>query len=138
MSSMKKSPLRDDTGITSLNNLNKKHAVLKFDPVEKKGRFSTNKESPLFSWYEVTLKTQGKKINKNSEEFGRLSKIMDSYSEDLALSCRAGFYCGCSTHPDDPYYSTNGSYNQSYPDLWGIHKINSSYAWIKPQDLHPS
>lgn len=31
--------------------------------------------------------------------------------------------------PNDPYYSSSGSWGQSYPDLWGIKKINSQGAW---------
>lgn len=33
--------------------------------------------------------------------------------------------------PDDPYYSSTGSWSQPYPDLWGIHKINADLAWDK-------
>ncbi len=31
--------------------------------------------------------------------------------------------------PNDPYYSSSGSWGQPYPDLWGIKKINSEGAW---------
>ncbi len=31
--------------------------------------------------------------------------------------------------PNDPYYSSAGSWGQSYDDLWGIKKIQSSTAW---------
>ena len=31
--------------------------------------------------------------------------------------------------PNDPYYSSSGTWGQPYYDLWGIHKINASSAW---------
>lgn len=31
--------------------------------------------------------------------------------------------------PNDPYYSSTGSWGQSYPDLWGLHKISTEQAW---------
>jgi len=31
--------------------------------------------------------------------------------------------------PNDPYYSSTGSWGQTYDDLWGIKKINSEQAW---------
>ena len=31
--------------------------------------------------------------------------------------------------PNDPYYSSSGSWGQSFPDLWGIRKIQSASAW---------
>src|SRR3989339_243501 len=31
--------------------------------------------------------------------------------------------------PNDPYYSSSGSWGQSYGDLWGLKKIQASQAW---------
>lgn len=31
--------------------------------------------------------------------------------------------------PNDPYYSSTGSWGQSYGDLWGLHKIAAEGAW---------
>ncbi len=31
--------------------------------------------------------------------------------------------------PNDPCYSSSGSWGQSYMDLWGLHKIHASKAW---------
>ncbi len=31
--------------------------------------------------------------------------------------------------PNDPYFSSYGSWGQAYYDLWGLHKINASSAW---------
>ena len=31
--------------------------------------------------------------------------------------------------PDDPYYSSSGSWGQNYQDLYGLHLLNTSDAW---------
>jgi subtilisin family serine protease len=31
--------------------------------------------------------------------------------------------------PDDPYYSSSGSWGQGYADLWGLRKIEAAAAW---------
>jgi len=31
--------------------------------------------------------------------------------------------------PDDPFFASSGSWNQSYPDLWGLHAIGVEAAW---------
>ena len=31
--------------------------------------------------------------------------------------------------PNDPYYHSSGSWGQSFPDLWGLHKIDAEGAW---------
>ncbi|HEX78424.1 MAG TPA: S8 family serine peptidase [Dehalococcoidia bacterium] len=31
--------------------------------------------------------------------------------------------------PDDPYYWSQGSWGQSYQDMWGLHKIEAGAAW---------
>ncbi len=64
---IKKTPGPGDTGILSLNKLNKKHGVSKFEQVAKQGPKS-GKDILLFNWYKVTLDTPNKKITKQSEE----------------------------------------------------------------------
>jgi hypothetical protein len=34
-----------------------------------------------------------------------------------------------STFPNDPYYTSKGSWNQSFDDMWGLKKINMLDAW---------
>jgi len=31
--------------------------------------------------------------------------------------------------PNDPYYSSSGSWSQDYPDMWGLHQIQTAQAW---------
>ena len=34
-----------------------------------------------------------------------------------------------SVTPDDPYFSSSGTWNQPYPDLWGLHLTQADSAW---------
>jgi subtilisin family serine protease len=35
--------------------------------------------------------------------------------------------------PDDPYYSSSGSWGQAYADMWGAHAVNLEAAWDQSQ-----
>lgn len=35
--------------------------------------------------------------------------------------------------PDDPYYSSTGTWGQSYADMWGTHAVNAEGAWDTTQ-----
>lgn len=35
--------------------------------------------------------------------------------------------------PNDPYYASNGAWQQTYDDLWGVKKIKANLAWDKTQ-----
>ncbi|CAG0965823.1 Thermophilic serine proteinase [Methanosarcinales archaeon] len=132
---IKNSQEPEDTGIYSLNALNKEYGVLKFEHVVKQGAGS-KKDSPLFRWYKLTLNTQEKKITKNSEEFKQFEKIMNSYKLDPTFeNVEPDYFINVLLTPNDPYFASSGSWNQSYPDLWGIRKINSSYAWDQTTGL---
>ncbi len=67
----------DDTGIDSLNNLNKKHGVSKFEKVAKQG-IKSKRDSPLFNWYIVSLGVTEKTITRKSSEFNKLKNIRKS------------------------------------------------------------
>ncbi len=126
---IKKSPKSDNTGITSLNALNKKYRVSKFEQVAKKGAKS-NKESQLFNWYRIAFEVPKKTISKKSAEFGRFKEIMESYKSDPSIDIvEPNYIVTIFLTPDDPYYSSTGSWGQSYSDLWGIRKINPEPAW---------
>ncbi len=126
---IKESLKPEDTGIATLNNLNKKHSVLKFEPLVKHG-VGSKKDTPLSNWYIVTLKTPKEKITKKSDQFVKFKKIMDSYQNDPNIKVvEPNYLITILTIPDDPYYSSSNSWGQSYQDLWGIRKINSEYAW---------
>ena len=126
---IKESLKPEDTGIATLNNLNKKYGVLKFESLVKH-KVGSKKDSPLSNWYIVTLKTPKEKITNKSDQFVKFKEILDSYQNDPNIKVvEPDYLINILTIPDDPYYTSSGSWGQSYPDLWGIHKINSEYAW---------
>lgn len=126
---IKNYPIYEETGIDSLNNLNKKHGVSKFEKVAKQG-IRSKKDSPLFNWYLVSFGDTDKTITKKSSEFNKLKDTMASYKLNSNIEAiELNYIVDVLSIPDDPYYSSNGSWGQSYPDMWGIRKINSESAW---------
>ena len=122
-------PRPQDTGIPSLDILNSKHDISKFERIAVKS-LKSKKDSPLFSWYKITLKTPKEKITKKSEGYDKLKKVIDFYSEDPNVAAvELNRIVTVLETPDDPYYATGGSWGQSYLDLWGLHKISSGSAW---------
>jgi hypothetical protein len=126
---IKEHPSPEDTGFASLNALNKKYGALKFEPVVKPG-LKSKKDNPLFNWYKVTIDSPKKTISKKSSEFGKFKAMMDSYKSDTNIEAvEPDYVVTVFSTPNDPYYSSTGSWGQSYPDLWGIKKINAEPAW---------
>lgn len=144
----------DDTGIDSINTVGKQFKLRSFEKIAKPGRKS-NTSHDLFSWYKLTLDipetlatgrldraltvVQNKEANDSpgklpesarnqaitalNEVILKLKKDPDVEAVDL------NYLVTTSIIPNDPYYSSNGSWGQAYPDLWGIRKINPESAW---------
>jgi subtilisin family serine protease len=145
-----KKPLRDkikekakptDTGVKSVDKKNKQLKVKKFERVipEKDKKEDTDEE--VLGWYKVTLPGKHQvvegKINKvtgelssENDKASRLIDLTDKYESDKNIvEAEPNFVVKILRTPNDPYYSSSGSWGQSYPDLWGIKKINSASAW---------
>lgn len=59
-----------------------------------------------------------------------IAKMIDEYSDDPNVEyAEPDIEVTTQLEPNDPYYWRSGSWGQSYPDLWGIKKIDSAYAW---------
>ncbi|MCX6665070.1 MAG: S8 family serine peptidase [Euryarchaeota archaeon] len=73
----------------------------------------------LDCWVKITV-NKGTDINQEILKWKAIPDVEDAqpnYMMTLYLE------------PNDPYYHSSGSWGQSYPDLWGIHKINASGSW---------
>lgn len=129
---IKDSPKPEDTGIASLNALNKTHGLSKFEQIAKSGK-NSKKDSSVFGWYKVTLNTSGtlkKTIKKDSSDYFNIKRIMDSYKQDPNINAvEPDYVVSAFLTPNDPYYSSTGSWGQTYPDLWGTQKIKAASAW---------
>jgi len=123
--SIKKHPESEDTGIISINDLNKKHGVIAFEQVVRPS--DKSKDHALFNWYKIKFNNPKKGYSADLIEF---QQILASYESDPNIEIvEPDYKINAEIIPNDPYYSREGSWDQLYPDLWGIQKINSKYAW---------
>lgn len=59
-----------------------------------------------------------------------LTQILSSLQHDPSIEyAEPDHIDSTNLTPNDPYFSSYGTWGQSYPDLWGIQKIGSSSAW---------
>jgi hypothetical protein len=156
-----------NTGIASINKINKDFKVKKFSQVAKPGKKS-KKSADIFAWYKVTLEGKGEKIagkleknilkldNKNNSNpaVETLQQLITKFTKDKNISVVEPNYTVSilptatqpatpastpktntsevtpdATTPNDPYYSSSGSWGQPYQDLYGMHKIQAETAW---------
>lgn len=114
--------------------------IKRFEKISKAGK-KANTDADIFSWYVVTLEGKEEKI---SGKFDREKGVLKSdnpqaleYQENIARlradkdieTVEPNFIVTTMNVPNDPYYSSTGSWGQSYPDLWGLKKINMEAAW---------
>jgi beta propeller repeat protein len=126
-------------GIASINRINKKHRVSRFERPVKKGK-NSNEKAGLFSWFKI--KIPGKKvkvIGRLDQKKGKLiakgdaAKSMQPLIRDLNNDpnikvVEPNYAIEVFLTPNDPYYSSSGSWNLN-PDLWGMHIIKTAGAW---------
>lgn len=141
-----------DTGIPSLNGINKQLRVKSFERVAQPGKGS-NKEADVFGWYKVTLdiphtlirgkleKVQERlrianpansnaRTSETNPAFDALAQLIAKYELDPSIeTLEPNYQATIDVVPNDPYYSSSGAWGQLYPDLWGLHKINMEAAW---------
>ena len=103
-----------NTGISSVNQLNSKNRVSSIQSLIPK------KEKPAaLDIYKIKL-PPGQDIKKLAQEYSRDPNI--EYAEP-------NYQVEIDRTPNDPYYSSHGSWGQSYDDLWGLKKISVGSAW---------
>jgi subtilisin family serine protease len=127
--SIKDKPSPRNTGLSSLNNLNKNINASKFERVAKKNPNSKT-DSDAFQWYKVEIAGAKTKINSNSPSYKKLKEVMQLYSHHPSvIDVEPNYEIKALNTPNDTYYSSTGSWGQTFPDLWGIQKINLSNGW---------
>ncbi len=133
--SLKVGPTAANTGITSLDNLNKKYKATRFEVIAKVGK-NSKKDAAIFQWYKVTLSDpevffeakDGR--GDSSEQLTKIQRILREYKANPNVEAvEENFAVSAVVVPNDPYYSSTGSWGQTYPDLWGMQKINAASAW---------
>ncbi len=60
--------------------------------------------------------------------------ICEAYNQDPEVEyAEPNYIYTIQMVPNDPYYSSKGSWGQSYDDLWGLKKIQAAQAWDSAQ-----
>ncbi|KKK95263.1 hypothetical protein LCGC14_2674550, partial [marine sediment metagenome] len=59
-----------------------------------------------------------------------LQSLLTKYGQDPNIATfEPNYTVSITAVPNDPYYSSSGSWGQSYQDLYGMHKISAEAAW---------
>jgi len=119
-----------DTGIASLDDLNKKNKVKKFEKIAKPGK-NSDQDSELFKWYKITLDEPQEIIKEKDETKNqKVKRAVSQYQNNPDIeAAEPNYIMHAFLVPNDPYYSSTGSWGQTYPDMWGMQKINAAAAW---------
>lgn len=106
------------TGIASIDQLNEQHNVYAVEKVFKNLKTDEDVHG-LSHFYKFT-------IPKNSD----ILSVAEAYKKNPNVRYTGPNYImkACLT-PNDPYYSSSGSWGQDFQDLYGLHLINASGAW---------
>ncbi len=128
-SKLKNSGKASDTGIPSLNVTGAKAKAIKFEKAVPQGKKS-NANAAIFYWYLVTLDEKPGNISAKDERSLTVQKAVSEYKNNPNVeTAEPNFTMHADLVPNDPYYSSTGSWGQPYDDLWGMKKINAAAAW---------
>ncbi len=150
--SLKSSTLSfNSTGLPSVDSLNAKHKVKTIEPVFKalkeKQIISGKSSKQLLAETKSKFKARSLRAPKNAEipdlsniyklelENPKDSKadifsICEEYKKDPTVEyCEPNYIATVQIVPNDPYYSSTGSWGQSYRDMWGLQSIHAEQAW---------
>ena len=145
-SKIKSEPTSTNTGIASLNEVNRAYKVSKFQKVVNASKKTKDKNHEIFNWYKVTLPGKQEiiteKLTEDTDNLNldnvaaqNLKKIIAKFQADPNVETAELDYVVHNTAiPNDPYYSSSGSWGQGYQDLYGMHKINAAAAWDQITD----
>ena len=127
-------------GVRSIERINEELEVEGFERVipEKKNE---SKKDEVLDWYKVEIPGKKTKIKGDFDEETakiksthpasvKLQEAIDHFNADPNVeSVEPNFVVKILLTPNDPYYSSSGSWGQSYRDLWGMPKIDAASAW---------
>lgn len=127
-------------GVRSIERINEELEVEGFERVipEKKNE---SKKDEVLDWYKVEIPGKETKIKGDFDEETakiksthpasvKLQEAIDHFNADPNVeSVEPNFVVKILRTPNDPYYSSSGSWGQSYRDLWGMPKIDAASAW---------
>lgn len=88
------------------------------------------KHPELSRWFVFTLSNEQKNVNVTSEEYAQIGQHIEFIKKQANVEAVEPNYVVKSTvAPNDPYYSSSGSFKSGLRDLWGLQNINPEPAW---------
>jgi subtilisin family serine protease len=135
-----------DTGIPELNQIFQQNRVRNFQHISSESQNSQT-DTELFGWYKVTLEGEPSVIEGSyNHANGNLStkdlkgKQLQSLIAQLKQSpfieeVEPNFQIQTSVIPNDPFYSSSGSWGQNFQDMWGLRRIHPEQAWDQTTGL---
>jgi len=129
----------EDFGVETLNKINSKQGIKRIEKIAGEEKGSTTEK--IFSWYKVTLEGDGElargkldketgKLTQGSDSTKKLQGAIESLQKDPEVEIvEPNYLVRLLVAPNDPFYTSSGSWSQTYADLWGIKKINAETAW---------
>lgn len=137
---IKSKPKPNDTGIASLNNLNKSQKATKFEKSFKTNKKTKNKNHEIFRWFKVTLpgKKEVVKEEVGGEKSTKLKSVSAKYKKNPNVEeTQLNFISHATSLPNDTYIDpdpdddvwSTGAWGQTYEDMWGLKKIQADQAW---------
>ena len=127
-------------GVKSIESINKELKVEAFERVVPKKKNESKKDETL-DWYKVEIPGKDAKIKGDFNEktlkiksshpaSSKLQEALNHFNADPNVErVEPNFIVKILRTPNDPYYSSSGSWGQSYQDLYGMHKIDAASAW---------
>ncbi len=139
----------EDIGIPSIQKLNSKYNVRHIEPVFK-GLHNRLRTGKSFNDIYIEIERKYSRRTKRSASKGgppdlstiyrikmaagqdenAIRRIVTEYANDPNVKYAELNYIRTAQFvPNDPYFSSSGSWGQSYYDLWGLKKIDVEHAW---------
>ncbi len=129
-------------GLSSLNTLKKDDSINVVTQAIKPGK-KANTSAAIFSWYVVNLAhvpaaapVEGilnKKTGILETKEANVQKLQDAITtlrkDPDVEAVEPAYTVSLQLAPNDPYFSSTGTWGQSYRDLWGLSKIGMEQAW---------
>lgn len=122
----------NQTGIASIDELNKEYGATKIEKIIDE----TNAENTTFQDIEETTQEDlGQKDLRTIVKIDvplhtNIQEVAKEFDADPSVEyAEPNFKIETTRIPNDPYYSSSGSWGQVYDDLYGLKKLNSAAAW---------
>lgn len=107
------------SGIASIDELNTKYTITAMEPVFKNLNNNDEISKQMSHVFKLTTSTEKD-----------IFSVVQAYQNDPNIVyAQPNYIMSAYLTPDDPYYSSSGSWGQNFLDMWGLHRIEADRAW---------